>query len=114
MREVPSEKYIEGEPTSTKPTAGTPFDCLFLVIRGGREQGVPKGTRTISQPVILFEPFDINGADFRLKASDKVLIRAEEHFGDEAVLFQVDGPPTSMAKPGFMVGYEATLKRVDD
>lgn len=114
QREESTPEYVEGEPASTEPTPGTPFDCFLIFNRGGSEEESKKGSRVIQRPSLLFEPFDVTGADFMLKASEKVEITAPELLGADAVLFQVDGDPTPFAKPGFLVGYEAALKRVRD
>lgn len=115
LREVAeSGEYVEGEPPETKPTEGPPFDCFLILPRGGSEANVPRGRRVVDRPVILYEPLDQTGADLSLDAADEVLITAEELFGSEPKKYQIDGDPTPLAKPGFVVGFEAALKRVDD
>lgn len=107
-------EYVEGEPETTRPVDGSPFDCLLILPRGGDEDEIPRGRRKVKRPVILFEPFDVTGADFELRAEDRVKVTAPELTGVDPVLWQVEGDPTPMAKPGFLVGYEAALKRVED
>jgi hypothetical protein len=117
LREQPTEEdpeYVEGEPATTEPTEGAEFDCLLIFPRGGDEETPPRGRRTVKRPVILYEPFDVAGADLVLKAEDQVKVTAEELTGPEPVTWQIDGEPTPMAKPGFLVGIEAALKRIDD
>lgn len=108
------EEWVEGEPAETAPVEGTAFDCFLIVPSGGEEENVPRGRRKIRRPVILYEPFDVTGADLALHAEDRVEITAPELTGSEPVLWQIEGEPTPMAKPGYLVGYEASLKRVED
>lgn len=109
-------EWIEGE-TDVDAKDGTPFAVLFQLPTGGPEEVVPRGRRTIQQPQILYEPFDEAGGEVELTAADELKVTAPElkaALGAETTVWQVDGTPTPLSKPGFMVGFIARLKRVED
>ena len=110
-----SGSYAQGEPAEVKPVIKQTIDCLLQIPRGGDEDSdAPKGRRKITRPMIIFEPFDVLGADFSLAAEDSILITAPELTGPDPVLWQVVGDPTPFAPPGDVIGYEANLRRVED
>lgn len=109
-------EWIEGE-RDVEPIDGAEFAVLLQLPTGGPEETVPRGRRTIQQPQILYEPFDVEGGEVELTAADEIKVTAEElkgALGDTVTVWQVDGDPTPLSKPGFMVGYLARLKRVRD
>lgn len=109
-------EWIEGE-TDVEPIDGTPFPVLLQLPNANPEENVPRGRRTITQPQMLYEPFDVNGGEVELTAEDEVKVTATELarvLGTETTVWQVDGDPTVLAKPGFVVGFLARLKRVKD
>jgi hypothetical protein len=115
---VPNEagEWIEGE-KEVKPVEGAPFPVLLQLPTGGAEENVPRGRRTIQQPQIIYEPFDALGAEVNLSPADELLVTAPElagSLGAATTKWQVDGDPTPLAKPGFLVGFLARLKRVKD
>lgn len=115
---VPTETgtWIEGE-QEIKPVDGTPFPVLLQLPTPGAEENVPRGRRTVTQPQIIYEPFDALGGDVVLGAEDELRISAPElapALGGVETTWQVDGRPTVLSKPGFLVGFLARLKRVED
>lgn len=94
---------------------GTPFDCFFIEGSGGTEdRGDPRGQRVRrASNTILFQPEDREGQPVNLSSRQEVLITAEE-LGMERQRWQIDGEPTTLAGPGFLVGFEARLIRVED
>lgn len=110
---VQSGEWVEGR-REKKDEPGTPFDCLLQLPTGGSEEAVPRGRRVIKQPQILYEDFDHAGAELAIDAEDELEITAPELTGPDPVKWQVDGAPTPLAKPGFLIGYLARLKRVED
>lgn len=106
-------EWIEGE-KEVVDTSGTPFNVLLQLPTGGSEEVVPRGRRTIKQPQIIYEPFDVTGGELTLSAEDELEVTAPELTGPDPVKWQVDGDPTPLAKPGFLIGFLARLKRVED
>lgn len=113
-----SGDWVEGSLPSGD-VAGTPFDCcLFLPM--GTEQPTGRG-RQVTEPTLLFEPFDQSGAPFGLTAEHYLLIvapelnAAEGLAADTAVRYTVQGRPQPFGRPGAdVVGLQASLRRVDD
>lgn len=108
-----TDEWVEGQ-RKTEETGGIPFPVLLQLPTGGSEEVSPRGRRKIKQPQILFEPFDEEGGELSISAEDELEITAPELTGPDAVLWQVDGDPSPLAKPGFLIGYLARLKRVED
>jgi hypothetical protein len=109
-------EWVEGE-RDVGPKDGTPFPVLLQLPTGGSEETVPRGRRSIQQPQILYEPFDVEGGEVTLTAADELKVTAEDlkgALGGATTVWQVDGDPTPLAKPGQLVGYLARLKRVKD
>lgn len=105
--------WVEGQ-RQVKRTKGPAFAVLLQLPTGGAEEVAPRGRRTIKQPQIIYEPFDVAGGDLSISAADELEITAPEITGPDPVLWQVDGDPTPLAKPGFLIGFLARLKRVED
>lgn len=108
-----SGDWVEGQ-RSGEPIEGAPFAVLLQLPTGGSEENVPRGRRTIKQPQILYEPFDATGAELAISSADELKVTAPELTGPDPVLWQVDGDPTPLAKPGLKIGFLARLKRVED
>jgi hypothetical protein len=109
-----SGEWVEGR-RQVAEDEGPPFHVLLQLPTGGTEDStVPRGRRVIKQPQILYEPFADDGSEVELKAADELLVTAPELTGPNPVRWQVDGAPTPLAKPGFLIGWLARLKRVED
>jgi hypothetical protein len=106
------ETWVEGEPDE-KEVTGPVFAC-FLQLTTTSEEQSPMRRRRVEKPTLMYEPEDEEGNEFSLAPEDELLIVAEELTGTDPVLWQVDGEPTPMAPPGYVVGYQAKLKRVVD
>lgn len=110
--------WVEGEYVE-EPVAGTPFDCcVFLPL--GQESGAGRG-RQVREPTLLYGPLNDAAAPVALSAEDELLVVAPElnvaegRAADAQVRWMVNGAPQPLGKPGDdVIGFQATLRRIDD
>lgn len=115
---VPDGEWVEGERV-TDSVEGVPFDCVLFLPQGTESAG-PR-TRKVREPTLLYAPEDDRGGVVGLFPEDEVdviapeLNRAEGWEEDRAVRWQVVGAPQPFGKPGDdVIGFQATLRRIDD
>lgn len=100
---------IQGE-QEVQPVPGQSFMC-FLILPGAKPVENPWSRKVVTQPTILFTPFDVTGAPFELKRSVEVFITAPELTGPDEVKWYVDGDPEPFAKPGLRIGSQVGLRK---
>lgn len=113
--------WIEGEFVPNADAQGTPFAAaLFLPQPTGEQTATVTWGRRVTEPTLLYEPFDQAGGTVGLNAEDEVLVVAPEineaqgKPADTSVLWQVVGDPQPFGRPGApVVGLQATLRRVE-
>lgn len=107
--------YAQGEPAEVEPVPKQTIDCFLQLPRGADEdEEAPRGRRKITRPTLMYEPFDILGGDFTLKAEDLIDITAPELTGPDPVRWQVVGDAEPFARPGDLIGSRSYLRRVED
>jgi hypothetical protein len=92
---------------------GTPFDCVLFLPAPAAE--AERQGRRVRRPTLMFGPLDRAGEPVTLGAKANVLVTAQELTGPDGVLWQVDGDPQPLGKPGEdIIGSQASLVRVED
>lgn len=110
--------WVEGE-FIQEPAEGVPFDCC-LFLPQGTESSDGRG-RKVREPTLLYAPEDDALAPTALNPDHELLIvapelnAAEGRPADTAVRWMVVGAPQPFGKPGAdVIGFQATLRRIDD
>lgn len=116
VRTAGSGEWVEGS-RDEGPVDGPTFDCILFLPGPQAEQN--RGGRQVKRPTLMFEPFDVTGANFELVAEDQVRLTAAEEEPNVRELiegvWEVDGDPQPFGRPGDpVVGMQAALKRVSD
>ena len=110
--------WVEGDYGEPEEVPGAPFDCVLFLPQGSSS---PEGRgRRVREPTLLYADY-ADGTPVALPDESQVdvvapeLNRAEGRPEDAAVRWQVVGQPQPFGKPGFdVLGYQATLRRVED
>jgi hypothetical protein len=114
--------WVEGEWVPNPEDVGTPFACALFLPQTTTEdvQQVNIGRR-VTEPTLLYEPYDVLGGIVGLDPEDSVLVTAEEinvaqgKPADFSQRWQVVGDPQPFGRPGSpVVGLQATLRKVDE
>lgn len=80
------------------------FRCRLQMLKGSEQQQDGRRRRVV-RPMLTV------GRKVKIKKGDQIEIKCKELYGNELVVFTVDGDPEPMRKRRTVIGYEATLAR---
>lgn len=110
VREEPQPRKVEGRTIFS--TVTYPWFRARLTIGARPRTADPTGgrTRVESRPTLMYALRDESGEPVALDAEDQVEV---ESVGQASGLWRLDGQPQPIRKRRTVIGYEVTLRRVE-
>lgn len=115
-------RVISREPSSVKVEGRTQYAAVTrewfrcrvqlppLPVRSG--PGTSGAKRTEKKPSLMFDIKDLRGDPVTVTFQDRLEVKSVEQ-GMDTVVFELDSDPQPIRKKRKVIGYEATMKRVD-